>query len=322
MRMKRRIAAGALCGLAMWMGLARAAEPPLDGHWEGVIVVKPGEFEVDIKIDLARTASGALSGHLSYPNQGPKEYALDTVQVDEGGVLITSTDEQGTVSVFQGRSLDGGKSLRGELTEGGKKAPFELHRADAAARKLPAVQSLASDGAELKNLFNQDQGAVRVLMILSPACGTCRMGARLVERHLQEQLRHPGLSVYIVWERLGPQDTPETAARAAALLQHDSLHHVWSADRFASTAFQAPVGIQRTTAWDVFLVFGKGKRWTDAPPAIDSFMHNQKLHAELPKDRLLNAEKLAGEVKSLLATPAPVAESIKPMASNEQKERR
>ena len=322
MSMRRTIAAGALCGLAMWMGLARAAEPPLDGHWEGVIVVKPGEFEVDIKIDLARTASGALSGHLSYPNQGPKEYALDTVQVDEGGVLITSTDEQGTVSVFQGRSLDGGKSLRGELTEGGKKAPFELHRADAAARKLPAVQSLASDGAELKNLFNQDQGAVRVLMILSPACGTCRMGARLVERHLQEQLRHPGLSVYIVWERLGPQDTPETAARAAALLQDDRIHHFWSADRFASTAFQAPVGIQRTTAWDVFLVFGKGKRWTDAPPAIDSFMHNQKLHAELPKDRLLNAEKLAGEVKSLLATPAPVAESIKPMASNEQKERR
>ncbi len=306
--MKKTIAAAALCGLAMWMGLAQAAElPRLDGHWEGVIEVKPGEFEVDVKLDLARKADGALSGHLSYPNQGPKEYALDTVQVDEGGVLITSTDEQGTVSVFQGRSVDGGKAIQGDLTEGGKKAPFELHRVDAAARKPASVQSLASDGAELKNLFNQDQGKVRVLMILSPSCGTCRMGARLIERHLLERVHDPGLSVYIVWERLGPHDTAETAAQAAALLADDRIHHFWSPDHFASTAFQGPVGIQRTTAWDVFLVFGKGKRWTDAPPALDSFMHNQKLHAELPKDRLLNAETLAGEVKSLLAAPAPAS---------------
>lgn len=305
--MKRRIAAGALWGLALWTGFAAGAEPPrLEGHWEGVIVVRPGEFEVDIKLDLVRSADGSLSGHLSYPNQGPKEYGLDTVQVDGGNVLITSTDEQGTVSVFQGRSVDGGDILQGDLTEGGRKAPFELRRADAAPRKPPAVQSLSSDGAELKNLFNHDQGQVRVLMILSPTCGTCRMGARLVERHL-EPVRNPGLSVYVVWERIGPPDTPEAAAQAAALLADEHIHHFWSAARFASSAFQASVGVQRTTAWDVFLVFGKGARWADGPPAFNSFMHNQKMHEELPKDRLLNASRLAEEVKSLLGMPAPAA---------------
>jgi hypothetical protein len=301
-----RPAIAAFCGLAMWIGSAAAAEAPrLDGHWEGVIVVRPGEFEVDMKLDLVRAADGSLSGHLSYPDQGPTEYKLDTVQVEEDNVLITSTDEQGTVSIFQGKSLDGGKILRGDLTEGGKKAPFELHRTDVvAAPKAPVVQGLSKDGAELKAQFNQDQGKVRVLMILSPTCGPCRTSARLVARHLREQLSDPGLSVYIVWEQLGAHDTLEAATQVAALLADERIHNFWSPDRFASNAFQAPVGIQRTTAWDVFLLFGKGKRWTDAPPAFDRFMHNQKLHEELPKDRLLNADRLAEEVKALLAAPS------------------
>ena len=306
--MRKLIAVGALCGLAFLAAAAQAEPPRLDGHWEGWIVLRPGEFEVYMRLDLVRAADGSLSGHLAYPDQGPKEYALDTVKVDDDVVLITSTDEQGTVSVFQGRSLDGGKVLQGDLTEGGRRAPFELRRKDfAPALKLPAVQDLAAGGAELKTLFNQDQGHVRVLMILSPTCSLCRMAAHLVERHLVEKIDDPGLRVYVVWERLNPQDDPATAAQAAALLSDPRIHHFWSADRFASTAFQGPVGIQRTTAWDVVLVFGKGKRWTDAPPAFDTFMHNQKMHPELPKDRLLNAEKLAGEVKTLLGAPAPAA---------------
>jgi hypothetical protein len=303
--MRRLLVAGALLGLAVSVSVVAAEPlPPIEGHWEGVIVLRPGEFEVDMKLDLSRAANGSLTGRLCYPMQGPKEYGLDTVQVDDSNFMFTSTDEQGTVSVFQGRSLDGGKVLQGNLTEGGRKAPFELRRSGAFLRKPPALQSLARDGAELKTLFNRDQGQVRVLMILSPTCATCRMGARLVERHLLEQVRDSRLSVYIVWERIGLQDTEETAAQAAALLADERIHHFWSPDRFASSAFQAPVGILGATAWDVFLVFDPGKRWTDAPPAIHSFMHNQKLHNELPKDRLLNAQKLAEEVKNLLGAPA------------------
>jgi hypothetical protein len=321
--MRATIAAGALCGFAMWAGLAQAAEPEprLEGHWEGMIDVRPGEFEVDMTLDIQQAADGSLSGHLSYPNQGPKEYALDTVQLEGGSLLITSTDEQGTVSVFQGRSLDGGNILQGELTEGGKKAPFELHRTGKAARKPPAVQNLGSDGAELKALFNQDQEKVRLVMVLSPACGNCRMAARMLERHLLEQVQDPALGVYIVWERVSPADTQEIAAQASGLLADPRIHDFWSPEHFTSTAFHDAVGARRTLSWDIFLVFGKGKRWADAPPVPDTFMHNQKMNEELAKDRLLNVEKLAGEVKALLAAspvasapadPAPTSESKPP----------
>lgn len=307
--MRQMLAAVALCGFAMWTSASAQAEPPrIDGHWEGTIVLRPGEFEVFMKLDLVRATNGSLAGRLSYPDQGPTEYTLDSVKMDDDNVFFTATDEQKTVSVFQGRSVEGGKVLRGDLTEGGRKAPFELHRAAAAPLRklLPPLQTLSRDGADLKALFNQDQGKVRVLLILSPVCPTCRMGARMVERHLLEQSLNPVLSIYIVWEKIGPQDTAEAASRAAALLPDPRIHHFWSPDRFAGTAFQAPLGISQSTAWDVFLVFGKGKKWLGVPPTFDTFMHNQKQIRELPKARLLNAEKLAGEVKGLLGAPAPV----------------
>jgi hypothetical protein len=294
----------------LWSCLATAQSlaaqaPHLEGTWEGVIAVRPGEFEVDMKLVLERAADGSLTGRLSYPDQRPKEYTLDKVEAENGALFFTAADEQGTVSVFQGQSGADGRTVTGELTESGQKANFELHRVEAAPdRKTPALQSLSRDGAELKAFFNQAAGQVRVLMILSPTCGICRMGARMVERHLRE-VRDPSLGVAVVWEAIGPQDTQETAAQAASLFGDERIHCFWSPDRFASSAFQAPLGVQRTTAWDVFLVFGKGKLWTDAPPAVDAFMHNLKSHAELPKDRLLNAEKLTSEVKGLLAPPAP-----------------
>lgn len=299
-------AAAVLWGLALLIGPAAGAEAPrLEGHWEGVIILRPGEFEVDMKLDIVRAADGSLTGRLSYPNQGAKEYGLDTVQVDDAGFLITSTDEQGVVSVFQGRSITDADVLRGDLTEGGRTASFELRRTDPAARKPPVLQSLSRNGTELKALFNQDREKVRVLMILSPTCAICRMGARLVERHVLEQLWDPSLDVYVVWERINRQDSEEAAVHAAALLSDLRIRHFWSPERFASTVFQAPVGAQRTTAWDVFLVFGKGRQWLDAAPAIDVFMHNQK--QDLPSDRLLNAVTLAGEVKALLGAPSPAA---------------
>jgi hypothetical protein len=304
--MRTSILAAALCGLAFLTGPAHDAEaaeaPRLDGHWEGVIILRPGEFEVDMRLDIVRAADGSLTGRLSYPNQGAKEYALDTVKLDDAGFLITSTDEQGVVSVFQGQSITDADVLQGELAEGGRKASFELRRTDPAARKPPVLQSLARDGAELKTLFNQDREKVRVLMILSPTCSICRMGARLVERHILNQVWDPGLSIYVVWEMINKQDTQDSAVQAAALLSDSRIRHFWSPEPFASIAFQAPVGGKRTTAWDVFLVFGKGTQWIDAAPAIDVFMHNQK--QELPKERLLNAVTLAGEVKGLLAAPA------------------
>jgi hypothetical protein len=56
------------------------------------------------------------------------------------------------------------------------------------------------------------------------------------------------LSVYIVWEKIGPADAQEVAAQASALLVDPRIHHFWSPERFTSRAFHDEVGAQRTLA--------------------------------------------------------------------------
>jgi hypothetical protein len=128
------------------------------------------------------------------------------------------------------------------------------------------------------------------------------MSARVVQRYVLQTLDDPRLAVFVVWEKIGAHDSPEAARKATMLLPDPRVHFFWSDDRIAGKAFQGAVGIQGTPAWDVFLVYGPGKTWNgEAPPIPDYFMHNQPSHPELPKDRLLNGNRLAEKVKILLA---------------------
>jgi hypothetical protein len=296
----------ALFALSGSAALAGNAAPKLEGHWEGVIFVRPAEFEVDMDLELSRSAEGAVTGTLAYPNQGTNPYRLDSFLVDGTKVAFAATDENGTVSSFQGRLEEGGRTIRGELTESGQQAPFELYwRGEKAGEPRTAtLQNLSADGAELKALFNQDEGKVRLLMVHSPTCGVCRMGAGVVQRNVLEQVQDPRFSVYIVWEAISKQDTREAAEQAAGRIADARIKNFWSEGRFTSQTFKSAVGVQKTTAWDVFLVFSAGKRWTETAPALDFFMHNLRSHEEMPKDRLLNGGKLATAIQGLLAAPA------------------
>lgn len=286
---------------------ADAAAPKLEGHWEGVIFVRPAEFEVDMRLDLARSADGVILGSLAYPNQSPKEYRLDTFQSDGTKVAFTSKDENGVLSSFEGKLSDGGRTIEGELSENGQLVPFELRwkSETAEAPRVAALQDLSADGAELRNLFNQDAGKVRLLMVLSPTCGICRMGAALVERYVLEQIHDPRFSIYVVWEAISQRDSREAATHAAGLISDERVKNFWSNGRFTSLAFKDAVGVRKTTAWDVFLIFSGERRWTETAPPFDFFMHNLKDHEELPKDKLLNGAKLAAAIQGLLSAPSP-----------------
>jgi hypothetical protein len=128
------------------------------------------------------------------------------------------------------------------------------------------------------------------------------MSARVVQRYVLQSLADPSLTVFVVWEKIGAHDSPEAARKATMLLPDPRVHFFWSDEqRVAGKAFQGVVAIQGTPAWDVFLVYGPGKTWSgETPPAPDYFMHNQPSHSELPKDRLLNGNRLAERVKVLL----------------------
>lgn len=273
-----------------------------EGTWIGTIIVQRGQFEVDTRVVLRRAEDGTFRGAVTYPvTQGSREYTLEGIFSEGRRLEFISKDDRGIVSFFRAEFKDD-DVLAGELTEGDQRVPFYLSRIpqEKKERPTPVLLELDKQGTLLKSRFNEDADKVRLLMILSPSCGACRMGARLVQRYVAQQIPDSRLKIYVVWEAIGSRDTRQAAEEASWVLSDARVESFWSADKAASIAFTKVVGVEKTTAWDVFLVFGQGRRWGEAAPAYDNFMHNLKMHEELPKERLLNAEKLAGEIESLL----------------------
>jgi len=85
---------------------------------------------------------------------------------------------------------------------------------------------VSSDGRELREVFNQDSGNTRLVMILSPTCMVCRMGARIVERHVLEHVADPRLSVYVIWEPTSSRDSLQAAQEASTLLSDQRIRPV------------------------------------------------------------------------------------------------
>lgn len=299
------------CILAgIWALLATAggavAEPgSLAGPWEGVIVIQPSEYELELTLEVEKAPDGSLQGQISYPTQDVLNHPLESMKVEGDAVSFVVKDEQGVVSTFEGLLSAGGQTIQGQLAENGAHYLFEIRRMDpakaSAVKPLASLVDVSADGRELRALFNKDRGTVRLLAILSPTCPMCLNGARLIQRYLLDAIQDPDLRVYVIWEPNGSVDTREKARQSSVFISDPRVHQLWSPDRFAGKVFQNALGVKDSPAWDVFLLFAADRQWLDTSPAVDSFMHNLLSHKELSRERRLNGARLAGEVTDLLA---------------------
>jgi hypothetical protein len=139
------------------------------GHWQGTILVVPAEFELDLAFDLSRDPSGGAAGSLSLPDQGLISQKVENLTIHGREISFAYRDGKDT-SRFEGRLSEDGKAIAGTVKDPGKTYEFVLRRdlRSGAAAPVPAVRQLSESGEELRSLFNQDAGRVRLLMILSP----------------------------------------------------------------------------------------------------------------------------------------------------------
>jgi hypothetical protein len=82
----------------------------------------------------------------------------------------------------------------------------------------------------------------------------------------------PDLHVHVVWVPILPDDDAQAAARASTRFVDPRVTHYWDPDRALGFSLGARLALPprdpgRTTgvAWDVYLLFGRGARWGDAP---------------------------------------------------------
>lgn len=105
------------------------------------------------------------------------------------------------------------------------------------------------------------------------------------------------LRVYVVWVPSLPADREETVAAAVGHMPDERVVHFWDEKALMRVAYQRVMKMKEP-AWDVYYLYDGSAEWkTELPPAPLYYMHQLD---SLPKERVLDGDKLAGKIEELL----------------------
>jgi hypothetical protein len=296
--------------LALLVPAAAVAAAP-EGLWEGALLIKPGELEMEVVVELAHDAAGRLVGTFSVPWSDIPMAPLQDVKADGSSISFAFTrfSQRAQVEVrstFEGTLSADGKTIRGELLEGGKnKYTCVLDRTGEAGAERPEpaasapVLALSDAGGELKEAFNRDADKVRLVFLISPTCPVCLQNARLAERYILDRIDDDRLRLFVVWGPMQKHETEADARAAAVRLTDPRVTQFWTDDDVLANAYKEPLGLagDPEPAWDTYMLFPAGARWGDALPVPSYFMWIEK---KLPAETKFNAEKLGEQARRLL----------------------
>lgn len=158
---------------------------------------------------------------------------------------------------------------------------------------------LLRDPATLPAAFDAAASSLKLLILVSPTCPICLDGAAVVRESLAE-LGSADVTIHVVWLPVLKGDTPE-AAQDSARLVGDAVQvaHYWDGDLELSKRYCELLRLEergRTLAWDLYLIYGRGSRWTANPPMPKVWMQ-QLLLDDVPE---LERSLLVGHLRQML----------------------
>ncbi len=148
-------------------------------------------------------------------------------------------------------------------------------QADRDVETKTRVIELAEDAHQLKEAFNADQDAPRVMLIVSPLCPACRSGASTIQKDVLARIESDKLRVYVVWIKRFPGDSLKAAQDATELVSDRRARHYWDASGALGKQFGKSIELPKGKkfAWDVYFLFAPGARWDENPPKPVFWMH-------------------------------------------------
>jgi len=166
--------------------------------------------------------------------------------------------------------------------------------------------ALIRDVEALPASFDAGANSPKLVILVSPTCPICLDGVVVVRESLAE-LGSVDVAVHVVWVPVLNGDTPGAARDSARLLGETTqvlgetiqVAHYWDADRALSDRYRDLLGLEergRTVAWDLYLIYERGARWTADPPIPRIWMH-QLLLDDVPE---LERSLLVGHLRQIL----------------------
>lgn len=166
-------------------------------------------------------------------------------------------------------------------------------------------QQIGARAATLRAAFNADEADTRVLALVSPTCGTCLLGATTMQHDVFAKISSTRLRGFIVWVPELDADQHDVAG-ATPTVPNPRATHYWDGTGYLVHAYPVVLGLD-ADAWDVYLIYPPGVRWTSAAPPKPSYWMQQLTHASGPggNGAWLNGRIFAAHVRTALKTERP-----------------
>jgi copper chaperone CopZ len=153
---------------------------------------------------------------------------------------------------------------------------------------------------DLRTEFNRARDRVRVVALLSPTCGECQNGQRVVERVFTTFPKDERLRGFVVWLPMLPSDSVDVAGAQAATFVDPRVVQQWDGEKAFGTLLSKTLRLERT-AWDVYLLYAPGVEWTGNEPPKPSFrMHQLRVRSGADQKICLDPKVFVGKVTDLL----------------------
>lgn len=200
------------------------------------------------------------------------------------------------------------EALSYSVTVGGATAKPVKAAASATSCDVPVVMPTAAKPIalaayrtdELRAEFNHASDRVRVVALLSPTCGFCQKGQRVVQSVFSKHPNDARLRGFVVWLPMLPSDSKEAAGAQAASFVDGRLAQQWDGDRASGNLLARTLGL-KGSAWDVYLLYAPGVKWTGEQPPVPTFwMHQLREETGADQRVCLNPAVFEGKVGELL----------------------
>ena len=134
----------------------------------------------------------------------------------------------------------------------------------------PAAMAQASVLEKLKDQFNHDRGALRLVVLVSPTCPGCTSGAEWIQEYVMKRNPKLNLRVYAVWFEMYPGDSPKAFPKARTFLPDPRVNHYWDQPKEVGRWFvkALPSDFKGEIQWDAFYLYGEDSLWDDQPSSL------------------------------------------------------